>query len=121
MPYIALLHSHVSSWIIGIILFVLALVFLKSGKMKGLKITQMILRVFYIIIFLTGVALLLEINFAAYATVKALLAFGLIYVMEMILVRGSKGTLDAGKAKSFGASFLVLLVAVLYLGYGKPF
>jgi len=121
MPYIALLHSHVSSWVIGLILFGLAVLFLKSGKAKPLKITQMVLRLFYILILVTGVALLFQIGFAAFAVVKGILAFILIYFMEMILVRGAKRTLDAKTERTYWIAFFVLLIAVIVLGYGKFF
>src|SRR5690625_2551945 len=105
MPYAALLHSHVTSWGVALILFVIALVLLSSGKMKGLKIVHMILRLFFILILITGISLLFYINFPISFIIKGLLAIWLIYTMEMILGKGAKGMLDGRMKVSFGVQF----------------
>ncbi len=55
-----MIHSHVTAWALALILFLVALFLHKSGKAKGFKIVQMILRVFYLLIIGTGIGLFLN-------------------------------------------------------------
>lgn len=119
MNYSALLHSHVSSWILVLLLFSAAFLLHTKGKKKGLKITQMILRVFYVLVLFTGIYMIILQDFYYMLVIKGILAIGLIYTMEMILVRSSKGTLNGKHKQIFWAAFLILLTVVLILGYGK--
>jgi hypothetical protein len=56
-----LIHGHITGWVLALILFVVALFLLKSGKEKGAKIVKMILRVLYVLIFATGLGLLFTV------------------------------------------------------------
>ena len=58
-------HLHITTWVIGIILFFVAYSLLKKGSPKA-KMTHMITRLFYILIFLTGGMLISNFN-ASYA------------------------------------------------------
>lgn len=119
MDYSALLHSHALFWALALLLFFVALLLHTKGKKKGAKITQMVLRLIYVLLLFTGIYMLVLLSFHYMLLIKGILAIGLIYTMEMILVRTSKGTL-IGKQKSiFWVLFLLLLVVVLILGYGK--
>ncbi len=51
-------HWHITSWVVALILVFVSYGLYGSGKAKGAKITHMILRLFYIIIILTGAELL---------------------------------------------------------------
>lgn len=117
MPYSALLHTHVTSWTVALILFAVSLLLLRAGKDKALKGLQMVLRLFYILILLTGIYLLFQINFQASFILKAVLAVWLIYVMEKILTLASKGVLDGKMKAVYGIQFGALLILVLLLGY----
>jgi hypothetical protein len=117
MNYVALLHAHVSSWSLGLLLFIAAVLLLWAGKAKGLKITHMILRLFYILILVTGVGLLFTVQFPLTHILKGIFAFWLIYVMEMILVRGAKGKLTPSMKKSFTFQWIVAVVLIFLLGY----
>lgn len=117
MPYAAFLHSHVSSWSIALILFFIAFLLESTNRKKAAKIIQMVLRVFYILILITGISLLFILKFPLAFVIKAFLAIWLIYSMEMILVRQSKGLL-VGKSKTvFWLQFIISLVLVLLIGY----
>ncbi len=106
-------HLHITTWVIGIILFFVAYSLLKKGSPKA-KMTHMTARLFYILIFLTGGMLISNFN-AAYAT-KLIVGILVIAFMELVLVRTKK-------AKSTGIVWTLLvlsLVYVLYLGLSLP-
>lgn len=50
-------HMHITSWVIALILVFVAYGLYSSGNSKGAKITHMILRLFYIIVIITGAQL----------------------------------------------------------------
>ena len=105
-------HLHITTWIIGIILFFVTYSLLKKGNPKA-KMMHMITRVFYILIFLTGGMLIS--NFAYYAQ-KMIVGLLVISFMELVLVRTKKG-------KSTGivwTLFVLALLYVLYLGLSLP-
>lgn len=104
---------HVWSWTIALILFIVSYVLLKSGKMKGQKITQMILRVFYILVAGTGIGLIVKYNFMTDAAIKGVLALILIGLMEMILIKGRK---NEGTGLLW-ILFAIDIVLVFFYGY----
>ncbi|KUP07751.1 hypothetical protein Q73_03840 [Bacillus coahuilensis m2-6] len=108
-------HLHITTWVVGIILFIVAYAMYKQGNEKAAKITHMSLRLFYILIIISG--LLLFINYAAINHmlygIKALVGIWVIGVFEMILVRTKKGK----SLKVFWVQFVIALLAVLYLGF----
>ncbi|RWR14551.1 YisL family protein [Siminovitchia fortis] len=111
-------HAHITTWAIALILFVVVLVLQKGGNHKGAKITQMILRVFYLLIIATGVLLFSKhqsYNPALYG-VKFLGGVIVIVMMEMLLVR-------TGKGKNTGilwAVFVIALAITFFLGLKLP-
>ncbi|RDI47810.1 YisL family protein [Falsibacillus pallidus] len=112
-------HAHITTWAIAIILFIVALSLHKSGNLKGFKIVQMILRVFYILIIITGILLYPfgneSANHALYG-IKVLAGLLVISMFEMILIKISKGK----NAGSFWVIFVIALALVLYLGLRLP-
>ena len=87
-------HLHSSAWAITILLFLIAFFLLKGGKAKGGKIVHMILRLFYVIMIVSGVYLLSALwGFATIYIVKGLLAIVLIGLMEMLLGKAKRGQL----------------------------
>jgi len=109
-------HAHITSWALALILFVVALLLHKAGKEKGFKIVQMILRVLYIVIFITGGLILHQIVIDTFYVLKAFVGLWVIASLELILVKMKKG-------KSTGAFWIQLIVslaAVFYLGYYLP-
>jgi hypothetical protein len=110
-------HAHLTTWILAIILFFVALSMQKSGKEQPLKIIQMILRLFYVLIIITGGLLLAQIDTISgsyiFKTIMGLVTVGM---LEMILVRGKKG-------KSTGMFWAILVIAfliTLYMGLKLP-
>ena len=85
---------------------------------KGRKITQMILRLFYVLILITGAFL-----FFAYSSADAMMygmkfLFGLLTIgfMEMVLIRGKKGK----STGLFWLLFAIFLFVTLFLGFRLP-
>ncbi|KIL45650.1 YisL family protein [Jeotgalibacillus soli] len=111
-------HLHITSWVIALILFFVALALHNSGQAKGNKIVHMVLRLFYVVVIFTGGYLFFEysdINAALYG-VKFLLGVLVIAFMEMILVRLKKGK----STKVMWILFVISLLCTLYLGFRLP-
>src|SRR5699024_5575872 len=51
-------HLHITSWVLAIVLLLVVIMLHKQGKGKGAKITQMILRLDYLLILYSGGSLL---------------------------------------------------------------
>ncbi|PFA66444.1 hypothetical protein CN378_14215 [Bacillus sp. AFS015802] len=111
-------HAHITTWVVAIILFFVAFGLHSAGKKKGMKIVHMILRLFYLLIILTGALLFWKhqgINPALYG-IKGLVGIWVIGMFEMILVRTNKG-------KSTNVLWILMVVSlllVLYLGLRLP-
>ncbi|WNS76822.1 YisL family protein [Bacillus sp. DTU_2020_1000418_1_SI_GHA_SEK_038] len=110
-----MIHAHITTWVLALVLFFVALGLHKSGKARGLKVVQMVLRLFYILIIITGVVILSKINISSLYILKSLLGIVVIGMMEMIIVRSVKGK----KTTMFWLLFLVTFILVLYLGFVK--
>lgn len=105
-------HLHITTWFIGIILFLI-------GAIKPNKGLHMALRLFYILIIITGGALFIEamdygqgMNYG----IKLILGILVISMMEMVLVRQSKGK----SATAFWILFVIFLFLTLFYGFKLP-
>jgi len=109
-------HFHILTWVVGIILFLVAASMAKGSK--GRKITHMILRLFYVLIIVSGL-----IMFIKHMTADSML-YGIKFVagivtigmMEMVLVRSSKGK----PTSMFWILFAVFLFITMFLGFKLP-
>ncbi|WP_062105303.1 YisL family protein [Bacillus niameyensis] len=111
-------HAHITTWVIGLILFIVAIVLHKSGKEKAMKVVQMILRVFYLLILATGITLFAkhsDFDPALYG-VKFLFGVVVIAMMEMVLIRTKLGK----KTGIFWAVLIIAFIATFYLGARLP-
>ncbi|MFD1850041.1 YisL family protein [Oceanobacillus bengalensis] len=110
-------HMHITSWVLGFILFIVAFVLLKQGK--NAKVVQMILRLDYLFILYTGGALLGDyisnsgMPILAEAITKGVAGVWLIAAMEMILVKSSKNKSVTG----VWIQFVIALIIVMVLGF----
>ena len=112
-----MVHAHVTAWFLALILFFVSLGLHKSGKEKGSKIVQMVLRLFYVLILITGIVLLFSIDTIGIMYVlKAAVGLWVISMLEMILIRTKKNE----KASILWIQFVVALLLVLYLGFSLP-
>lgn len=106
--------SHQGSWAILVVLFIISFILYKVGKQKAGTIVQMILRLFFIIMLVSGVLMLIGYKFPLAFIVKGVLAVLLIGFMEMAL----------GKTKRKESATVALLLTVVALvivalmGYG---
>ncbi|UII56327.1 YisL family protein [Cytobacillus spongiae] len=108
-----MIHAHVTTWFIALILFFVSFSLLRKGNMRGQKITHMILRLFYLLVLATGGHLLSLYQFSSLALLKTLIGVLVIASMELVLSRGKKGK----PVKNFLILFALSLVLVLYFGY----
>lgn len=110
-------HLHITTWAVALILFVVVLALHRSGKEKAAKICQMVLRLFYILILGSGIQLflLLEQPEMGYH-LKMLFGLLLIAMLEMVLVRTTKGK----SVNVFWGLLIVFLVATFYYGLTLP-
>ncbi|WP_442601659.1 DUF1516 family protein [Paenibacillus sp. KN14-4R] len=102
------LQSHKGSWAILLILFVASVIFQRQ------KVTQMIQRLFYLIMLVSGIGMLMKLDFPPTYVVKGIVAILMIGCMEMVLA-------SINKRKPFlpmliGA--IVLAAIVVLIGYG---
>ena len=110
-------HAHLSSWVLALILFLIAVVLHKSGKHKGAKIVQMILRVFYVLIFVTGIMIVFSLTkIGGLYILKSVVGLWVIAAFEMILGKIAKQQ----NATIQWIQLLIACVLVLYLGFSLP-
>jgi hypothetical protein len=109
-------HAHITSWLITIILFFIAVSLQRSGASKA-KIVQMALRLFYIFTIITGVLLLHSIaSISILYIIKAIVGLWLIGAMEMVLSGMKKGK----NTNVAWIQWIVAFVLVLFLGLMLP-
>lgn len=109
-------HLHITTWVIAILLF-LAAAFM-NPESKGRKIVHMVLRLFYILVIITGLALFIEWSSSDAMQYGLKFLFGLLTIgmMEMVLVRGKKGK----SVTLFWILFAVFLVVTMFYGFKLP-
>lgn len=112
-----MIHAHITAWLLTLILFFIALGLGKNGQGKGLKILHMIIRVFYLLIILTGGILLFSvIHISLLYILKAVVGLWIISLFEMILIR----TARKERRSILWAQFIIAFLLVLYLGFKLP-
>lgn len=102
------LQSHAGSWAIMVLLFIISYIFYRQ------KVTGMILRLFYLIMLITGAGLLYHYSFPGLFIVKAVLAVILIGLMEMIIGRRARQE----RHGLFWIIWIIVLALVVSIGYG---
>ncbi|WP_059172983.1 YisL family protein [Bacillus sp. FJAT-27445] len=110
-------HAHITTWVLGAILFFVALSMYKSGNQKGAKITHMILRVVYLLILATGFMMLFSLTkIGLLYILKTAVGLWIIAIMEFILMK-------TGKRESKNVLWIQLAIAfvlALLLGFSLP-
>lgn len=107
-------HLHITTWVVGIVIFLIAA--LMGKQSKGLHMT---LRLFYVLIIITGGALFIEAMDYGKGMLYGFKFLGGILVigmMEMVLVRQKKNKPTA----MFWVLFAVFLLITLFLGFKLP-
>lgn len=104
-------YLHIASWLIAIVLFLV--VALGITKSKGVVMT---LRLFYIFIIITGLALVYKYIGTMLYDTKLLLGILVIGMMEMVLVRQKKGK----STTIFWILFGIFLFITMFIGFKLP-
>lgn len=106
-------HLHITTWVVAIVIFLIAA--LMGKQSKGLHMT---LRLFYILIIITGGALFFQYqtNDPMLYGMKFLGGILVIGMMEMVLVRQKKNK----PTGLFWILFAVFLFITLFLGFKLP-
>lgn len=107
---------HITTWVLAVILVIVATVLLKKGNEKGYKITHMILRIDYLLMIATGADLMFRYNVIGEYYAKALLGIVVIGLAEMMLIKMKKNA----NAKGIGTAFVITLLAVIAFGFYLP-
>lgn len=117
MSFLASPHFHIFTWVVGIILFLVAAVLAKGSK--GQTISHMTARLFYVLILISGAMLFakgMDYGQGALYGAKLLLGLGTIGLMEMILVRSGKEK----NVTTLWIFFFIALFATMFLGFKLP-
>lgn len=109
-------HLHITTWVVAVILFLVAAFMQRDSKAR--KIMHMVLRLFYVLIIITGLTLFIEWSSAdpMLYGIKFLLGILTIGMMEMVLVRSKKQK----SVTMFWALFAVFLFATMFIGFMLP-
>lgn len=110
-------HAHITTWVLGAILFFVALSMYKGGNQKGAKITHMILRVMYLLILATGFMMLFSISkISLLYILKAAVGLWIIAIMEFLLMKIGKRE----PRKVLWIQLIIAFILVLLLGFSLP-
>lgn len=117
---IVMVHLHITVWLLAIILLFIVIGLQNSGKEKGAKILQMILRLDYLVILYSGGSMFADLwkwdtvnNGEVF--VKVLAGLWVIITIEMIGIRNGKNKSTKGLWIQFIIAFLITLI----LGFGR--
>ncbi|WP_371817588.1 DUF1516 family protein [Virgibacillus sp. MSJ-26] len=109
-------HLHITAWVLALILLLVVVILHKQGKAKGAKITQMILRLDYLLILYSGGSLL-GMFFSGpnvtMAIIKTLAGIWTIAAIEMVGIK----TVKDKPAGGMWIQLVVALVVTLILGF----
>ncbi|AMA73161.1 MULTISPECIES: DUF1516 family protein [Aneurinibacillus] len=108
-----LYQTHAHSWFWILLFSVISFVFIKKEKTKLQKVTRVLLRLVSAIMIVTGIAMLVTLHFPLAYVVKGIVAICMIGVIELILIRASKGI----QTGPYWGLFILLLVLVLLLAF----
>lgn len=117
MDFLASTHLHITVWVLAIALFFIA--YLMPASAKNTKIVHMILRVDYLLVILTGLALFIkgmDFDMGMLYGFKFLGGILVIGMMEMALVKKAKGK----PSTLFVGLMLLFLFITLFLGFKLP-
>lgn len=115
-----MVHAHVTTWFVAIILLFVSFFMYKSGKQKAAKVTKYILRLFYLLILATGGHLLsiYAVNMDAGimsspVIYKTLAGIWAIASMEIILNVQAKGK----STEISWFQFVISITIAIFMGY----
>lgn len=113
-----MIHLHITGWVIGFILLFIVYSGYQAGKNR--TALHMILRLFYLVIFGTGIYLVtvymggnLSGSLLGELIVKVLAGLWAIASMEMITIKAKKGA----STKAFWIQFVIAALLAIVLGF----
>ena len=122
-----MIHLHLTTIVLAVILYVIALVFYqKGGEGNAGKMSHMILRADYIFLIFSGLIVYIQNMEGIGASgghmmygLKVLFGLGTVALMEMSLIKAQKKTSSANTLKIIAIIVLVITVALgIYLPLG---
>ena len=117
MPLIAFLHTHVTSWVLLLVLFAVAYIGYKNNNRSG-KIAHMIFRLMLLVAFGTGLYLYLQLNGGgAFYHVKITVGLLTLIFGEMTLVRVKKQK----PVQVLLGGFILFALVTIFIGYALPY
>ncbi|MDF2608387.1 MAG: hypothetical protein K0S51_2116 [Bacillales bacterium] len=105
-------HAHLTSIVLALVIFCAAYLLQRSGK--NVKVLHMILRVMYVLVFITGGMLFFKMDLLY--GLKLVLGLWFLGLFEMILIRDRKG----GNTSGLWIQFVIVLIGLIYLGLKLP-
>ncbi|WP_440894891.1 YisL family protein [Amphibacillus sp. Q70] len=116
------MHLHVTSWLLGIILFIVTWILYNKGKTQVANVIHNVNRIIFLVILYSGFMLLYRYtqapvwsDYGVEVIVKGVAGIWLIVVMEWFLHRYKKGVAYKGLV----VQFIFMLAIVLILGFGR--
>ncbi|KYG34412.1 DUF1516 family protein [Alkalihalobacillus trypoxylicola] len=106
------LKIHQSSWIFIVILFLTSYILYSKQKVKAGDLTQFALRLFFIVMVISGGVLVTAYNFHPFYVTKGVIALIMMGIMESSNVRRKKGT----KSILLFLVGIVLLIVIILMG-----
>lgn len=108
-------HLHITSWVIAFVLLGLATTFYRADNQKAANISQMILRLDYLLILYSGGSLFASYtNYGPGVIVKVLIGLWVIAAMEGVAVKYKKKK----PASKWWAQLSVAAIIAIILGWG---
>ena len=117
MPLIAFLHTHVTSWVLLLVLFAVAYIGYKNANKSG-KIAHMAFRLMLLVAFGTGLYLYLQLlEGGMFYHVKITVGLLTLIFGEMTLIRVKKNK----PAGTMFGGFAILALVTIFIGYALPY
>ncbi|WP_090776409.1 YisL family protein [Shouchella lonarensis] len=107
--------SHEGAWFIFAVLFFAAYLFALFRKYKVSKVFHMILRLFYVIMLVSGIGMIIHLGFPYFFVIKGILAVTMIGFMEVAIGKQQRG--ERTIIPLFVATILVIVV--MFMGTGQ--
>lgn len=103
-------RTHEGSWLFVAILFFVTVFLYKKSLNKYATISQIILRIFFLLMILSGLGMIIAFNFPLFYTVKGIIAIIMVGFMEVCCGRLAQNT---PYSTPFIASTILLIVVIL--------
>lgn len=116
---VRLTHLHITAWALAIILLFVVTALYRQDKARPGKILHMVLRLIYLVVIGTGIALLFSgHNYDGQMgelVIKVIAGLWTVVAIELITVRTSKGQ----AAGSWWIQFAIVAIIAIVLGFGR--